>query len=412
MNETNEIILSPDQTEALRLIHLFLDDEKRSEFKLGGFAGTGKTTLIRKLLDDLSADRKAKQRAMMDNEEYSTEDEYDLPTHDVAIISFTGKAVSVLRKKGLEASTIHSSIYTPVKGKDGEISWVRKAFLENDFVSDPSLIIVDEASMISLSLYKDLVSYGKKILWVGDPGQLEPIGDNPDLMRSPDYILTQIHRQALENPILKFSVDVRNGIPFLNGMIGKENELQCILSSAVRTNPKLLTDPDIIIVGFNKERKALNRRIRELKRFSGPLNVGEKIIVLQNCAAQSVFNGQIVTVLHLGEIHETVIHYKKYECQWIRIEDELGNQRVLEIWRRPLSAKDYDESKEECPRGLVLIDYGYVITCHKSQGSEWDSVLVFEPGWWPSKPVFTWDQKRWRYTAITRASKRLVYARS
>jgi exodeoxyribonuclease-5 len=407
--------LSLDQSEALRRIHEWLDKDHASapEFRLGGFAGTGKTTLIKRLLDDIQADK----RARISKIEEDQHPEHDYPNPEglstIGIVSFTGKAVSVLRKKGLSAHTIHSSIYRPVKRANGEVQWERKQSFENDTVFNPQLIIVDEASMLSMSLYKDLQSYQKKLLFVGDPGQLEPIGDNPDLMRNPDYTLTQVHRQALENPILKLSLDVRENKPFLNGVFGDSRELCCRMKDDVDRDVELLQTSDIIICGFNKTRKLLNKRVRELKNHSGLIpQVSDRIIVLQNCPDRDVFNGQIVVVTKLGSHSTLTLDYKRYDVQWVDTEDELGVKRTLPLWTKPLVDSTWDDTKDRCPSSIVLCDFGYAITCHKSQGSEWDNVVVFEPPWWPSKPNFTWDEKRWRYTAITRAAKRLTYARS
>ena len=169
-----DIILTEEQQLAINKILLWFELSQSQEFKLGGYAGTGKTTIIKCLIGpDLSS-----------------------KIHPV-ICAFTGKACHVLRKKGLlSAQTIHSLIYDALMDEDGSVTFTLKTRLE----SRPNLIIIDEASMISADLYRDLRSFGIKLLFIGDPGQLEPIGDNPNLMKQPDYVLTKIHRQFLKYP--------------------------------------------------------------------------------------------------------------------------------------------------------------------------------------------------------------------
>lgn len=157
----------------------------KRQFFFGGFAGTGKTTVIKELLRILRQ------------------------TENVAVSAFTGKACNVLMRKGIPAQTLHSLMYDVVEDpKDGSIEFVPKPFM----AGEPSMVIVDEASMVNRELLNTLTGYNKRVIFVGDPGQLEPVGDNPNLMKNPDFVLTKIHRQAEENPILRMATQTRNGI--------------------------------------------------------------------------------------------------------------------------------------------------------------------------------------------------------
>ena len=148
----------------------------KHEVTVGGRAGTGKTTVIRHLVGLLPR---------------------------FAVCAYTGKAVNVLKSKGVDARTIHSLIYKAYTDEERKVYFSLAADLGCDG------IIVDEASMVSRSIYEDLRSFGKPLVFVGDHGQLEPVGDDFNLMRDPDYRLETIHRNAGE--IAHFADYIRQG---------------------------------------------------------------------------------------------------------------------------------------------------------------------------------------------------------
>ena len=366
-----EITLTEEQQRAVELIIAWMkDDLGAREFKLGGYAGTGKTTIIKFIIKELS-----KQ-------------------YHLAVCAFTGKACSVLRRKGVSADTIHSSIYdVDVDTKTGEVSFHKK------YVFAPELVIVDEASMISTDLYKDLLSFNKKYLFVGDPGQLEPVGDNPNLMAKPDFVLSKIHRQAEQSPIITLANSVRTGGSIIHRIADGLNIRKKVMDTA------LAMSCDQMICAKNKTRNEFNKAIRKIKGFydQGEIVEGEKIIILRNNRNFAVFNGMILTIKKIVQLNA------KSKKTWspvfvVDCEDELGNTFAkLPIWQTPFQR---ELEKNEYPKSdCVQADYGYVITCHKSQGSEWDKVFIWDE-WMPPQ---VWDMKRWRYTAITRAAKELIY---
>jgi exodeoxyribonuclease-5 len=219
---TTGIDLTGEQAGARDAAVRFLSARKAGEMKVGGFAGTGKTTVIKAVMRELEDLR-------------------------IAVAALSGKAVSVLRRKGVtDAQTIHRTIYD---FDPDDRTFYRKNHLAADAV------IIDEASMIDRTLYDDLRWFGLPILFVGDMGQLEPVGQDVNLMAEDglDVRLTQIHRQAEGNPIIEFSVAVRTGGTFERG----EFETVCIGNRAAFW--RRLGWADQIICGKNSTRHRVNQ---------------------------------------------------------------------------------------------------------------------------------------------------------
>ena len=187
------VTLSQDQAKVLNSLMDWHKSEDKNRFiSLGGYAGTGKTTLISFL------------RKLLHKEKENLK---------VAFCSYTGKATRVLQNKlaanealfqGDTVGTIHSLIYSPmVDDKENIIGWDKKDTIDAD------LIIVDEGSMVDQFIWNDLLGYDLPIIVVGDHGQLPPINGNFNLMENPILLLDKIHRQSLENPIIKVSIYAR-----------------------------------------------------------------------------------------------------------------------------------------------------------------------------------------------------------
>lgn len=368
--------LSEDQQRAFRqIMHWFLEGHSM-RLTFGGFAGTGKSTLIRELIEHLGRAR-------------------------VAVCAPTGKAAFVLREKGVPASTVHRLIYAPemmcslcdlrvdddgfcpscASDNHAKLKFRRVPIIELD------LIIVDEASMLNTNMVEDLESFGVKVLYVGDHGQLEPIGDDPGLMANPDVRLEQIHRQAADSPIIKFAHSLRVGDPPAAWTESGAVQVRVGLGSAD------LASYDAILCGYNRTRVALNARVRKLRGFSGAPEVGERLICLQNDKDVGLFNGMLVTVTRTwGESGNTHV---------LDFIDDVGDEYIK------ISVLKSQFGKERKPdhriRGVGVFDWGYAMTVHKSQGSSWGRVAVLEQ----LAPI--WTPTRWRYTAATRASAQLDY---
>lgn len=328
---------------------------KRRRLTIGGYAGTGKTTIIRAIV-----------------EEYGT--------RDLVVCTPTGKAAHVLRSKGVDACTLHSLIYTP-RGIDpdtGEVIFKRNG---NPM---PRVVIVDEASMLDVRLVKDLESLVKHVLYVGDHGQLEPIGDDPGLMRAPDIRLETIHRQAEGSPIIAFAHHVRTGND--PRTFGDDARVQQGWSQD-------LADFDVVIVGFNESRRRVNEWMRKQHGFSGPLpQPGERIICLRNNADHQVWNGMTATVRAIDWTRQRMdVDTDDGPRENVRFNPEQFGKTTTLPYERPRAGKV----------APTLWDFGRAVTCHKFQGSEEKRVAVVD------EVASSWSGERWRYTAATRASQQL-----
>jgi len=349
------IILTEEQERAADQIHEWRKNWPggRQTFMCGGFAGTGKTTLLSRILPEL-------------------------PTP--AVCAPTGKAAEVLRTKGVDASTIHRLIY-----EQHECKFVRKHSLRN-----VQTLVVDEASMVNLQLLKDLCAFSLPVLFFGDHGQLEPVGADPQIMARCQVRLEEIHRQALDNPIIRLSKAWREGrdVPFWKDPQGR---LEIVPK---REAYRYLNLGYQLICGFNKTKMRLTKQVRDLQR-RGPLpEPGERIIVLQNNAYHEVFNGQVFTVQRSIDVNGRYIELDVEDSEGRSISapfiiEQFGAEKTLQIR----------------PKKILLADYAHVINAHKSQGSEFDSVVVIE------EIHSDWNAAKWRYTTTTRARNRLVYCR-
>lgn len=397
---------SPQQSNALKAVADWYRHRRHEQqvFRLFGYAGTGKTTLARHLAEGVGG--------------------------PVLFGAFTGKAALVLRRSGCpNASTIHSMIYHPrergqdrlrliaeqlehlrsqgIPEQDARIQRLlreeraeqqqlkRPAFTLNleSQVRNAALVVIDECSMVDSEMGHDLLSFGTPILVLGDPAQLPPVrGGGFFTQGEPDVMLTEIHRQARDNPIIELATRVRTGHRLQPGRYG-DSEV-----ALRRTSPDEALAHDQILVGMNRTRKSINRRVRTLQGREGdwPL-AGERLVCLRNDRELGLLNGMIceavedyedngdcVNLVVRAEEGETVAVAAHKECFW-------GDPERIPYFER---------------RQAHEFDYGYALTVHKSQGSQWGSVMVFDE--WP-RPE-TWQ--RWMYTAITRAQDRVTIIRS
>ena len=321
---------------------------------IGGYAGTGKTTIIRAILDTYGA-------------------------RDLAVCAPTGKAAHVLRTKGVEACTLHSLIYMP-RGVDaqGQVVFGRNR------LPMPRVAIVDEASMLSVQLVQDLERAVNHVLYVGDHGQLEPIGDDPGLMAAPDVRLETIHRQAEGSPIIAFAHHVRRG--YEPRTFGDAARVQHGWSED-------LAGFDVILVGFNESRRKVNAWVREARGYSGPTPApGESIICLRNSTEYEVWNGMTATVKTIDASRRRMT---------VDTDDGVRANVLFDPAQFGAAAtKPYVKRSPNQPVA-TLWDFGYAVTCHKYQGSEAPRVAVVD------EVASTWSGERWRYTASTRASQEL-----
>lgn len=376
--------LSNDQKLALQKLAAWLQDKDRKSYiTLGGYAGTGKTTLISVL------------RTLLNKSN---------PKLKVAFCAFTGKASMVLKKK-LEASqsifdqdfigTIHSLIYNPILNDQQEIvGWRLEEKLSYN------LLIVDEASMIDSKIWSDLLSFGIPIIAVGDHGQLPPINSSYELMKDPEIRLEKIHRQAENNPIIKLSTMVRkNGkIPvghYGDGVVkfsNKDPESAQVLEELIESYDK----NTLILCGYNSTRNKLNQWVRNKQGIEEQRPIsGDRVICLKNNHEKNIFNGMLGTL-------ETCIEKKG---------DMFDVEILLDDFIKPYSglisqkqfghptALNFSEYRKLLLKA-DLFDFGYALTVHKAQGSQAKRVIILEERF---KQMTDEEWRRWLYTAVTRA---------
>jgi exodeoxyribonuclease-5 len=372
---------SPQQDQALQAVGRWLKDGRPQLFRLFGYAGTGKTTLARYFAEHVDG--------------------------QVQFAAFTGKAAQVLRSKGAtNARTIHSLIYRPRGEEAVEDESTGKTSMSPTFslnrqspVARAKLIVVDECSMVDEQLGRDLLSFGTPILVLGDPAQLPPISGGGFFTEAePDYLLTEIYRQARDNPIIRLALDVREGREFMNGdygaaqVIGRGDVTQDLVLSA-----------DQVLVGTNRTRRRYNQRLRELKGFSaGYPQAGDKLVCLRNDPAKGLLNGSLWKVMTSSR--ETV---KPGINLLVAPEEDDPDRGVAKI---KLLKAAFEAGEAEIPwqqkKRYDDFDYGYALTVHKAQGSQWNEVVLFDESF-----AFKDTRQRWLYTAITRAAERLTVVR-
>lgn len=372
---------SSQQDEALKAVSRWLKEGQSPLFRLFGYAGTGKTTLARHFAEEVDG--------------------------DVQFAAFTGKAAQVLRSKGASnAKTIHSLIYRPRGEEAVENEETGKTSIAPMFsinrqspISKAALVIVDECSMVDEELGRDLMSFGTPILVLGDPGQLPPVsGGGFFTDHEPDCLLTDIHRQARDNPIIELAMKVREGIEFGYGdwglakVIGKDE-----------VDSDLVLEADQVLLGVNRTRRRYNQRLRQLKGFEAMHpQAGDKLVCLRNDPAKGLLNGSLWQVMTSSR--ETV---KPGINLLIKPEDDDMGRGSAKIKLLKVAFEDPNtEIPWQTKKRYDDFDYGYALTVHKAQGSQWDNVVLFDESY-----AFRETRARWLYTAITRAAERLTIVR-
>lgn len=412
---------SPQQDTALTRVDRWLRNPGDKQlFRLFGYAGTGKTTLARHLAEGVDG--------------------------SVLFAAYTGKAASVLRKSGASnAQTLHSLIYTPKERSRQRLDELKQALLEvqtmiqeerleaspdiqagyewhppvhladreqklmgeiraeeknaqrpdwslnlESNLRDASLLVVDECSMVDEEMAQDILSFKVPVLVLGDPAQLPPVkGTGYFTDADPDVMLTEIHRQARDNPIIELATRVRNGERLSLGSYG---------SSAVvdRATPEMALSSNQVLVGLNRTRNSTNRRMRELLGFTSspyPLT-GEKLVCLRNDKEHGLLNG----TLHITTQDCDLLG--GYVNLHIRPEDYPEADELLV----PAHPEHFNGDPEEIGywdrRNAQEFTFGYALTVHKSQGSQWGNVLIINESGAFRQPS---TSRRWLYTAITRA---------
>lgn len=403
---SENIVLTPQQQLASEKFSIWWEKLVQSDFnfkklpqvfRIFGYAGTGKTFSAKTVVS-----------------------EHDL---DIAPMAFTGKAALVMEKAGFNACTIHSGIYKYERpdleyykkrlkdleeapfSKQAEIrkeleDMDKPRFILNteSSVVNSDLILLDEVSMVNSELRADLEYFKKPILVLGDPGQLPPIkGEGAFDTPNPEVMLTDIRRQALDNPIIKWATWAREGrpIPFADEGNAKKIRIS-------EMTEEMVFGVDQILVGKNATRKSINRKYRDflgINRNEIYPKVGERLICLRNDREKGLFNGLSAIVLDIE-------HSQPYLNAKLKLEtgDEIKCKIHTAHFNSYVDERALDFFTPWNRRDAQEFDFSYAITVHKAQGSQWDNVLFYE-----ERFGFDFDtRRRWTYTAVTRAAENLI----
>lgn len=376
---------------------------------INGYAGVGKTTLIKAIADQIG---------------------------DMLVLAPTGKAALRVRDVAFcRSSTIHRWLYTPDEDDTtGEVYFRRKGLLEIDHPGFHSLII-DEASMINKEIWDDVyataVEMELNVILVGDEFQLPPVdqtGNEHFSVFAPDFPcnervnLTEVLRQTLENPIIRAATALRTGKDYTLEL----TKLPMVLSgNLVDEAINTWSNDGVIIVHKNETRHKLNDEIRKALKRVVTIEEKEPILVTKNNYSLDIFNGEVFTIKKIiGSVGfknvKDRFQHKSCYVDFLRVElqngdqciigqEELNNKadgvgfkfidRVSKQLTKPI-AKQEGLPKPYIPH--IHANYGYCLTCHKSQGSEWKDVLIVAES---SVSVATFAGRRWLYTALTRAKE-------
>ncbi|XTZ17071.1 AAA family ATPase [Micromonospora echinospora] len=415
---------SDQQTDAIRKVVDWYTsaDPRQQVFRLFGYAGTGKTTIARHIVDSLGV------------------------TAEFA--AFTGKAAYVLRTKGCDgASTVHSLIYQPVEKVKAHLEQLRQQLRDT---SDPAereqlqeeirreeakvdspdwilrdesalstapLLVLDEVSMVGERMARDILSFGCKVLCLGDPAQLPPVdGGGYFINANPDHLLTEIHRSALDSPVTRMATTIRNSQPGQRdyGITGADGTS----GRADRLSIADLLQFDQILVGRNATRWQAVHLLRALRGLIGAPQAGDRIIALANSGEAEVFNGQQFDVLDTLDSDRDDRHR-------LLVRDDEGNERFLTCWASGFVDLEGEKQAKRDGRGTVVAaTFAQAITTHKSQGSQWPRVLVVDESsvfygaayrehaktLGPAAATIEGhvNGRRWLYTAVTRAAEQAV----
>ena len=391
------------QSKALDDVATWLKSDQQV-FTLFGYAGTGKTTLAKHLAATASG--------------------------LVLFSAYTGKAASVLRTKGCEnAATLHSLLYevsphdkgyleqlieelatltnpldrriaeADIREERARVARPRFSVNPESVIKNASLIVLDECSMVNASLAHDLLQFRKKVLVLGDPAQLPPVkGGGYFTNKTPDVLLTEIHRQALDNPILRWATAVRSGksLPYADEGAAKKVSRDDMGMKEISTNGSQM------LTGKNETRRKLNQAARRTLGHHGRYpNANEQLVILRNDREMGVLNGVVcTTTMDASDPEEGSFSIAvNYEGRDLALEMDCQH---FDAYADPQIAELPDSSRD---RGVIPADFGYALTVHKAQGSQWEKVTVCDDGF------AKWDprmRQRWLYTAITRAAETLL----
>lgn len=396
------MILTKKQEEGLRIaVERFNNGEPYT--CIAGYAGTGKSTLIKYIIAAL-----------------------DIPPEEVSYVAYTGKAAQVLRQKGCPNSiTAHKLLYKAKPMPNGTYKFVPKPCFDEPY----QIIVVDEVSMLPKEMWNKLLSHGVHVLATGDPFQLPPIDKDSDnqVLSKPHIFLDEIMRQAYDSEIIRLSMWIREGKP-LNKFPASKKEVMILKPSEAVTG--MYSWADQILCSTNAKRNSINNLMRNIQGFGPEPQIGDRVISLRNqwdflsnnrYDPAPLTNGTIGTITYLDKRLFSLpfwISDKQIPILYTSMTDENDEDftfipvdyTALTTGEKFLNGRQEFQMRKnpKCVSPPFEFAYAYAITCHKAQGSEWEKVLVQEETF----PRETEEHARWLYTAATRASEKLVIIQS
>lgn len=382
MTNPSTLVADPDQEAAIEKAAAWFKGGGRDPFVLAGLAGTGKTTTMARIAKELGV--------------------------PVRYVAPTWKAASNLTQKleGDVATSIHALIYRyrgvthaegcaydQVAGIDCDSDCREPSFQFQPGEAVRGIVAVDEASMVNQFIRADLEQLGVPIMYVGDHGQLPPVkGTSVFHMQRPDHILKTNHRSG--DKIVDLAWAIRHKDPEWQAksrMLGfpwHDARNRYDMKTGGHT-----TGGAVFVAYQNTVVDDINRKVRKWLGRKGPeLVAGDLVVTRDNDRQTGVFNGQAGVVEAVEPIDAS------QGVQWVRLRMDTGRQYAGRVLVVPSNMGR--TQKEE---GLMRVNYGYALTCHRAQGSEYSRVVVNvdgEPGW------------QWLYTAVTRAKNELVFRRN
>lgn len=386
----SKFVLSDDQKKVLDAMLSWNTSNQREPYiTVGGYAGTGKTTVIAEFRKELTKLSEATK---------------------IAFCSYTGKAARVLQQRLKQqgalrlvdsVGTIHSLMYSPITDEKTQeiIRWDKNKEIKTD------LIVVDEASMVDEEIWFDLLSYGIPIVAVGDHGQLPPVRGTFNLMQSPMIKLEKIHRQNEGNPIIMVSLLARTEGVIPLGKFGEKVRKVNRYDPEAREQIGSILDSynteTMLLCGYNKTRIDLNKYIRQQRGFETDIpKPRDRVICLRNNHTAQIYNGM------LGSVESVDMRDDGNYFMQIALDGEeypFRGDVLAEQFNAPTSL-NFSKNRA-ITRQFDLFDFGYALTVHKAQGSQARRVILFEERF---AKMSDDEWRRWLYTGVTRAEEELI----
>lgn len=313
---------------------------RREYLSLQGYPGTGKTYIIALLSEYLG-----------------------LGPDEIVYAVFTGKATSVLAFKvsrEISVVTIHKLIYDVDTGS-AALKFIKKDRLDKDY----KLIIIDEQSTVNKSMMNDLFSFGIPIIIAGDYGQLPPIGEETTYLREPDYVLDQILRQHENSYIHKVCRKIMQGWQ-LKPI--KFHDIEIIDMDHFKE--EYYFECDQIISGTNETKDMINKKVRQLKKkYDNLPEPGERLICTKNnwnilIDGRPLVNGMTGKVLKVRNTADSDYFIIQFQPDYSEC------NAAIKVSREYFNGINNKNNYE-------WFEWGYCINAYKSQGSEYDTVLLF-----------------------------------